>query len=63
MQTIPKDIRDAARAYVETHTADDAPRYYRFGVASNLRRRIITTQPQPKPRDVADLAARVANTP
>ena len=58
MQTIPKDFRDAARAYVETHTADDAPRYYRFGVASNLRRRIITTQPQPKPREVADLVAR-----
>ena len=53
-----KDFRDATRAYVEIHTADDAPRYYRFGVASNLRRRIITTLPQPKPRDVADLSAR-----
>ncbi len=58
MQTIPKDFRDATRAFVETRTADDASRYYRFGVASNLRRRIITTLPQPKPRDVADLAAR-----
>ncbi len=58
MQITPNDFRDATRAYVATHAADDAPRYYRFGVASNLRRRIITTLPQPKPRDVADLAAR-----
>ncbi len=58
MQITPKDFRDATRAFVETRTADDAPRYYRFGVASNLRRRIITTLPRPKPRDVAILAAR-----
>ncbi len=58
MQTTPKDFRDATRAFVETRTADDAPRYYRFGVASNLRRRIITRQPQPRSRDVAILAAR-----
>ncbi len=58
MQTIPKDFRDATRAFVETRTAGDAPRYYRFGVASNLRRRIIATLPRPKPRDVAILAAR-----
>ncbi len=58
MQITPKDFRDATRAFVETRTADDAPRYYRFGVASNLRRRIITTLPQPKSRDVAILAAR-----
>ncbi len=58
MQTTPKDFRDATRAFVETRTADDAPRYYRFGVASNLRRRIITTLPRPMPRDVAILAAR-----
>ncbi len=58
MQPTPKDFRDATRAYVETRTADDAARYYRFGVASNLRRRIIATLPEPKPRDVAILAAR-----
>ena len=58
MQITPNDFRDATRAFVETHTADDAPRYYRFGVASNLRRRIIATLPQPKSRDVAILAAR-----
>ena len=58
MQTIPKDFRDATRAYVETRTAGDAARYYRFGIASNLRRRIIATLPQPKPRDVAILGAR-----
>ncbi len=58
MQTMPKDFRDATRAFVETRTVDDAPRYYRFGVASNLRRRIITTLPQPKSRDVAIVAAR-----
>ena len=28
---------------------DEAPRYYNFGVASNLRRRVITTLPTVSP--------------
>ena len=64
MQTIPKDFRDAARAYVETHTADDAPRYYRF------RCRLEPAPPYHHDAAAAETArsrgpgrARLANTP
>ncbi len=52
MSTITNIRDDAVRD--DASQAEDAPVYYRFGIASNLRRRVITVLPPIKTAERAN---------